>query len=522
MTNGARTDILASYALAFGDKPALIEDRAERQIRWTFAQLDSMSNRLANVLAHLGVVPGDKVVWCGPNSAEIVTAMHAIRKVGATAVPLNYRLSPDEAAYVIDNCDAGLIYIDAEYAPLLSSIRDGLARLKHVVVFGGPAPAGCLDGDALVAKADSSAPPQPAGEGGGPATMIYTSGTTGHPKGALRRGGGDPTQVAALIAHVGYSSDDIYLTTGPLYHSGPGGFMTIAHALGNTVVVQRKFEAEDWLRLIASHRVTSTFSAPATIRLACNLAPEVKARYDRSSMRVMIANAAPWPMALKQAYLADFPAESLWEVYGSTELGVDAVLAPPDQLRKPGSCGLPAPGVELMLLDDDGAEIAASGVPGELFVRSKSVFSTYYKAEEKYQAGRHGEFHSVGDIAYRDEEGYYYICDRKSDMIISGGMNVYPAEIEAVIEAHPDVFEVAVFGIPSQDWGEAVHAVVVAQPTKVVSEQEVTNFAREHLAGYKVPKSVSFMDELPRTGSGKTLKRVLREPYWKDQERGVS
>ncbi|MHB1784756.1 MAG: class I adenylate-forming enzyme family protein, partial [Acidimicrobiales bacterium] len=355
-----------------------------------------------------------------------------------------------------------------------------------------------------------------------PTTMIYTSGTTGHPKGALRRGGGDPTQVAALVGHVGYRPDDVYLTTGPLYHSGPGGFMAIAHALGNTVVVQRKFEAEDWLRLIQAHRVTSTFSAPATIRLACNLAPEIKARYDCSSMRVMIANAAPWSFALKQAYLADFPAMSLWEVYGSTELGVDTVLAPADQLRKPGSCGQPAPGVELMLVDDAGEEITDPGVPGELFVRSKSTFSTYYKAQEKYESGRRGDFHSVGDVAYRDEEGYYYICDRKNDMIISGGMNIYPAEIEAAIEAHPQIFEVAVFGIPSEEWGEAVHAVVVSQNGNKLSQGDVTDFARLHLAGYKVPKSVSFTDELPRTGSGKVLKRVLRDPFWKNQARGVS
>jgi acyl-CoA synthetase (AMP-forming)/AMP-acid ligase II len=228
----------------------------------------------------------------------------------------------------------------------------------------------------------------------------------------------------------------------------------------------------------------------------------------------MIANAAPWSFALKEAYLADFPAESLFEVYGSTELGVDTVLLPEDQLRKPGSCGQPAPGVELALFDDDGNVITEPNVPGELFIRSANVFDTYHKAEDKYEEDRRGDYHTVGDVAYRDDEGYIYICDRKKDMIISGGMNIYPAEIEAALEQHADVFDVAVFGIPSDEWGESVHAVIVARPGANLAADAVMAYAREHLASYKVPRSVTFIDELPRTGSGKILKRVLREPFW--------
>jgi fatty-acyl-CoA synthase/long-chain acyl-CoA synthetase len=332
---------------------------------------------------------------------------------------------------------------------------------------------------------------------------------------------GDPDQLRALVGFIGYTPDDVYLGTGPLYHSGPGGFMSIAFALGNTVVLQRKFDPEDWLRLVEAHRVTTTFSAPTPIRMVCSLPAQVKARYDRSSLRRTVANAAPWSFALKQAYLADFPRDSLFEVYGSTELGVNTVLRPEDQLRKPGSCGKAAPGVEIRLIDDEGREISQPNVPGELFVRSRSVFSTYHKAQEKYEAERRGEFHTVGDVAYVDDEGFYYICDRKKDMIISGGMNVYPAEIEAALEAHPDVYDVAVIGVPSEEWGESVHAVVVPRPGASPTPDEIVAFAREHLAGYKLPRSVSFLPELPRTGSGKILKRVLREPFWKGHERRV-
>src|SRR5262245_6192650 len=513
-------DFLTLYARAFAEKPAVIDDRpgASPEI-WSFAELDRQANRLGNALLSLGVAPRDKVVWCGQNSLGVVRVVHAARKIGATAVPLNYRLSPEEAAYVIDNSDAVVVYADAEYADLMRKIRGDLPKVRHVLVFDGPGAADQLDVARLLSESSAAVPNVERGDGG---TMIYTSGTTGKPKGALRSGGRtDPANQLALMQLLGYRSDDVYITTGPLYHSGPGGFMGVAHALGNTVVLQRKFVPEDWLRLVERYRVTTTFSAPTPIRMVCNLPAEVKARHDRSSMRIMIANAAPWSYALKEAYLADFPEESLFEVYGSTELGVNCVLEPRDQRRKPGSCGKPAPGVELLLVDEQGHDVTEPDVPGELFVRSSGMFDTYYKAQEKYEGNRRGGFMTVGDIAYRDAEGYYYICDRKSDMIISGGMNIYPAEIESALEHHPKIYDVAVIGIPSEEWGESVHAVIVAQPGSALGEADVLGYAREHMAGYKIPRSVTFATEIPRNASGKILKRVLREPFWSGQSRQV-
>jgi fatty-acyl-CoA synthase/long-chain acyl-CoA synthetase len=459
-------------------------------------------------------------VWCGRNSPGIVRAIHARGKVGATSVPLNYRLTPDEAAYVVDDSDAVVVYVDAELAPLFAEIRPRLPRVREIVVFDGPAPPGMLDGDALLAAASDVAPPPSADAASHPATMLYTSGTTGRPKGAVRRPT-DPSEILPLLERIGQVLDDVYITTGPLYHSGPGGYLGIAHLVGNTAVVQRKFDAEDWLRLVDRYRVTTTFAAPTPMRMICNLPLHVKARYDRRSMRRMIANAAPWSFALKEAYMADFGEDSLWEVYGSTELGVDTVLAPEDQRRKPGSCGTAAPGVEIKLFDEEGHEVRAPFVPGEVYVRAAGNFVAYYKAREKYEASRREDFLTVGDIAYRDDEGYYYICDRKNDMIITGGMNVYPAEIEAALDQHRGVLEVAVFGIPSEPWGEAVHAVVVPRPGHRLDAGEVIAFARERLAGYKVPRSVSFAESLPHTGSGKILKRELREPYWRGRSTRV-
>jgi acyl-CoA synthetase (AMP-forming)/AMP-acid ligase II len=508
-------DFLTVYAGSQPDKLGVVDDKGGSDVvQWTYAEFEAEANRVGNALISLGAGPGRKVIWCGPNSLPVVAVMNATRKIGAVAVPLNYRLTAEEARYVVGHSDAEIAYVDAEYAHLFAGLVGELSKLRHVVVYGGPVPEGMLRSEDLTAKA-SDQPPEISDELLTGATMIYTSGTTGKPKGAVRRGS-DPTTALALITLLGYRPDDIYLTSGPLYHSGPSAFMGASVAFGETIIVQRKFDAEDWLRLVDKYRVSSTFSAPALIRMVCALPDEVKQRYDRSSMRVMLANAAPWSFALKQQYVADFPPESLWEIYGSTELGVDCVLEPKDQLRKPGSCGKPAPGVEIVLFDEDGNVVTGTGPdhPGELYVRSTGVFNEYYKQEDSYAAASRGDYHTVGDIAYRDDEGYYYICDRKSDMIISGGMNIYPAEIEAALEQHPLIYDVAVFGIPSEDWGEVVHATVVLAPGAELSVEEITAFGKQHLASYKVPRSVDFVDELPRTGSGKILKRQLRAPFW--------
>ena len=257
-----------------------------------------------------------------------------------------------------------MVYVDADMPPHLE-VRDRIPKVTDVLVYDG-------DGELErhVEQLAATAPAAAATTDTVPSSMIYTSGTTGKPKGAVRRATVDASTAAGLIGLIGYGADDVYLTTGPLYHSGPGGFAAIAQALGNTVVVQHKFDPEDWLRLVQTCGVTTTFTAPTPIRMICNLPAAVKDRYDRSSMKRLIANAAPWTLALKKMYLADFPPDSLWEVYGSTELGVDTVLGPADHLRKPGSCGQPAPGIEIRLLDEVGAVITEPFERGELYVRS--------------------------------------------------------------------------------------------------------------------------------------------------------
>lgn len=506
-------DFMASHAAAHPDRIAVTEG----ELALSFDAFNRLANRTANALTALGVERGEKVLWVGQNGMEVVAIVNAARKAGVMSVPMNYRLTADEAGYIIDNSDTVAVLFDPEQTDQLAPARAACPKVRHWLAFrtggGTTVPSWATDFDALVAAAPDDEPPGPDEGGRSGSTMIYTSGTTGKPKGAVRTTQ-DAAATMALVAHIGYRPDDVYLTTGPLYHSGPLGFMGIVQSLGGSVIVQRKFDPEDWLRLVDRHRVTTTFSAPTPIRRVVDLPAATREEYDASSLVRVIANAAPWPFELKRKYVDAFGDTSLWEVYGSTELGVNTVLTPADQMRKPASCGRAAPNVEIKLFAEDGTEVTEPNEPGELFVRSPLTFDTYYKDEDKFERSRRGDYLSVGDIAYRDDEDYFYICDRKSDMIISGGMNIYPAEIEAVLVAHPAVADAAVFGIPSEEWGEAVHAVVTVYPGQEVTDDELAAFAREHLAGYKLPRSFDRMDEIPRSASGKILKRELRAPYW--------
>ena len=510
-------DLLTMLSEQLGDKPALVEDREGHDVAaWSYGELEANANRLARVFRDLGVAPKERILWCGKNSMMVVACGHAARKLGAISVPLNYRLTPAEARFVVDDCDARVAFIDAEFVPLFEAIRGQIPQVRHVLVFGG-SPGKDMQSAQERTGNVADTPPGTTDEFDG-GSMIYTSGTTGKPKGAVRRSAGDPEQMMAMLNHIGYVSEDVYITTGPLYHSGPGGFLGIATTLGNTAILQREFDERDWLRLVDKYRVTTTFCAPTPIRRICQLPEEVLANYDRSSLRVMIANAAPWSQALKLSYLELFPEQSLFEVYGSTELGVNTILRPEHQRSKPGSCGQCAPGVQIRLYAEDGSIVTEPHVPGELFVRSASVFVTYHKARDKYLEDQRDGWQTVGDIAYFDEEGFFFVCDRKKDMIISGGMNIYPAEIEDALEHNEDVLEVAVFGIPSEEWGESVHACVVKRLKSGLDAESLVAFARGRLAGYKVPRSVEFIAEIPKTGTGKILKRILREPYWQDRE----
>jgi fatty-acyl-CoA synthase/long-chain acyl-CoA synthetase len=472
---------------------------------------DERANRAANALRALGVAPGDRVAVMAFNSIAGFEVSGGLGKLEAIGVPVNFRLRGAELAYILNDSGVRVVCAGPEFVEHLDAARTQLrGGVAFAALTGAPAPQGWLSFEDLLSAASSEQPEVEEVDGLG-ATMIYTSGTTGHPKGAYRPRGVPLQHVMETIGMFDLRQDDVHLMAGPGYHSAVAFFSGLTTACGGTIVIMPRFEAEDALALMARHEVTTTFMAPTLLHRIMDLPPDVRDRYDVSSLRALVLGAAPCPFSLKESATAHF-GEVLYEFYGATETGINLLLRPEDQLRKPGSAGLPPDGQEILLLDDDG-DAVPDGVPGELWARSDWLATYYNRPDATARSMRDGYF-SVGDVAYRDAEGYYYICDRKIDMIITGGVNVYPAEVESCIHAHPDVADVAVIGVPDDNWGEAVKAVVALRPGATAGEQELVDWCRGRIADYKRPRSVDFVGELPRDMAGKLLKRQIREPYW--------
>jgi acyl-CoA synthetase (AMP-forming)/AMP-acid ligase II len=501
-------DVLAAHASRHPDKPALLE--GERV--WTWGDFVARRNRLGHGLVGLGLPAGGHVIVYAENSLEHYLAGAASRAAGLIPAPMNHRLVAEEVLYILDHSDAVAVLVSDRFLPLAEAVRAEAPKVRHWILLGALRRPWAVHADDLRAAGRPEPVPPRVGEGFG-ASIIYTGGTTGKPKGALRRGINPQDLMATLGAMDLLDPAHVHLVAGPMYHSAPGGFAFYTHVVGGTVVIMPRFDPEQALAQIARHRCTSTFMAPTLLKRIVDLPAAVRGRYDVSSMRALIMAAAPCPTSVKEAVVAHF-GPVLYEFYGSTELGVNTVLRPEDVLRKPGSCGRAAPGKEIALLDDEGRPVP-TGQPGELYVRRfPGVLDEYYRDPAATEQMRRGDWYTVGDVAYVDADGFYYICDRKRDMIISAGVNIYPAEIEDVLHRHPGVLDAAVFGVPDEEWGERVHAALHVRPGAALTAEEITAFCRLHLAGYKVPREVSFHDVFPRDAAGKLLKRQLREPYW--------
>ncbi len=502
-SEGGPTDLFSMHAAMRPTKLALVCEERSR----TYAELNARANRIANALKSLGVQAGDRVAVMAHNSLEGIEMSAGIGKISAMHVPVNYRLREHEVAYILNDSGAKAIVVGPELVEVVERARAEVPGKPAYIAIGGEAPVGWLHYEALLAASERP----PIGESSLGSAMHYTSGTTGNPKGAYRPTSVSPQAVLGIVQAFELVETDVHLLAGPLYHSAPSFFTSISLVLGATVVVLPKFDATEALRLIDRHRITTTFMAPTLLQRLCDVPNEVAARFNTSSLRAIILGGAPCPYALKVRAVKRF-GECLWEFYGATETGFVTILRPEDQLRKPGSCGQAALNQDIRLLDEAG-QLVPDGTPGEIWARNSWLAQYYNKPEATAKSMRDG-FFSVGDIAYRDPEGYYYICDRKIDMIISGGVNIYPAEIEAVLIAHPAVSDVAVIGVPDPHWGESVKAVVELRPGTSASAEELIAFCAERLADYKRPRSVDFVDELPRNPAGKLLKVQIRELYW--------
>jgi acyl-CoA synthetase (AMP-forming)/AMP-acid ligase II len=508
----AEPDILALHAASRPEATALILD----QRRVSYAELNRRANRAAHALAGLGLKPGDRAAGMSHNSIAGFELAHAHRKAGVIGVPINFRLKSAEVAHVLNDSGARAVFAGPEFVPVIEGARPLLEGEPARVAYAGGA-RGWLDYEALLESQPESdfAPPDDLGLG---TTMIYTSGTTGRPKGALRRGGYPVELALELIQLLGMLPDDVHLMAGPAYHSAVGFFCALTTLLGGTITILPRFEPEPALRVIERDRVTTTFMAPTLLQRIMDLPDGVRRRYDTSSLHSIYLSAAPCPYALKERAVAYFGAV-LWELYGATETSFNLVLRPEEQLSHPGAAGRPLATSEIRLLDPEGNPVP-EGTPGQLWVRNPAL-AEYHNNPEATSAALRDGFFSVGDVAFRDAEGYYHICDRLVDMIISGGVNVYPAEIEAVLAAHPAVRDVAVIGVPDPEWGESVKAVVELQPGAAEDAEELIAWCGERLAGYKRPRSVDFVAELPRGVDGKLHKRRLREEYWAEAGRKI-
>src|SRR6266581_6843495 len=479
----ADTDILAGHAATKPAKPAVVFQG--RTI--DFASLNRRANRAANMFLSLGCGLDDRVAVMSLNSATGFEITNGLRKAGLIVACINYRLRGPEVAYVLNDSGARVVVAGPDHVEVVEAARSDVTGDVHYIAAGDRIPDGWLGYEELMQRASEEAPEGSGADG--PSllkSMIYTSGTTGHPKGAWRPKGVNLENVLQVIMIFDLTESDVHLMCGPGYHSAVGFFSALHQLLGSTVVVQPKFEADDALDLIERNRVTTTFMAPTLLQRLLD-AQERKPR-DVSSLRALIIGAAPFPYALKQRAESVF-GQILCDFYAATETGINTVLRPEDQLRKPGSCGTAVPAQEIRLVE-------------------------YYNRPDATGKSLHDGYFSVGDVAYRDDEGYYYICDRQIDMIISGGVNIYPAEVEAVLHAHPAVADAAVIGVPDDQWGESVKAIVQLRSSASATAEELIAFCDARIAGYKKPRSVDFVDEIPREPAGKLLKRKLRERYW--------
>ena len=502
---------LDAHAAVRPDKMALI--CGERAL--TYAELNRRAKRLGNALRSLGVKAGDRVAVMAHNSIEALETAAATGKINGISLPINYRLVEREVSYVLNDSESRAVVVGPDLISVVEGARPDVKGDLLYIGFGGEVPQGWLRYEELL---EAGSDVTPVSEDAVGSTMSYTSGTTGNPKGAYRPNGVPVADVLQAVMAFELSEADVHLLAGPYYHSAPNFFASMHLLLGSTVVIMPKFDAVEALRLIDQHRVTATFVAPTLLLRMCDVPAGTANRYNTRSLRSIILGGAPCPYAVKVRAQERF-GQVLWEFYGATETGIVTILRPEDQLRKPGSCGKAAYGQEIRLLDEAGNAVP-DGTPGEFWSQSPWL-AEYYKKPEATASNMHDGFFSVGDIAYSDEEGYYYICDRRIDMIISGGVNIYPAEIEAVLTAHPAVADVAVIGVPDEQWGESVKAVVALHPGVTATADELIAFCGERLADYKRPRSLDFVDELPRSPSGKLLKNAIRKPYWEAAGRKI-
>ncbi len=507
-------------------------------------ELFKRCNQIVHGLRALGLRRGDCIATVLPNGPPMVELCLAALQSGLYITPINHHLAPPEIAYILKDCEAQALFYAPRFEktvlPALDAAKTALGAGSERCFVVPDSQAESTGGRAYESLLNGKPQTLPADRTMGLA-MTYTSGTTGQPRGVRRPLADLPPEATAVrFAHFlmlfGIRPGDaagIHLCVSPLYHTAVLSFTLASLHLGHRVVLLERFDAEETLCCIEREKVSTSHMVPTQFKRLLDLPAEVRQRYDVGSLRQIIHSAAPCPIEIKKRMLAWW-GPVIYEYYSASE-GGGTLVTPEQWLLRPGTVGLPWPQSEIRILDDAGNP-CAPGQVGTVYIRMAGSSFAYHKDVKKTEAAWRGEFFTVGDAGYLDEAGYLFLCDRKADMIISGGVNIYPAEIETVLLTHPQVADVAVFGIPDDDWGESVKAVIelrglkkdaAAEPSlpppseQKELETELRVFCKERLAGYKCPRSFDFTPALPRDPNGKLYKRKLRDPYWQGRDRAI-
>jgi len=514
------TDFLSIAAAICPDKDAIVfEDK-----RYTFSQLSERVNRLANGLLKLGVSKGDRVSFLQVNCNQCVENYFAVAKTGAIYMPLNFRAKEKELGYMLNTAEAETLIAGERYIPLIKSIRPELKTLKNFISIENKHDDMLYYEDIISSSPDDEVVVD---IGEDDTTMLmYTAGTTGFPKGVMLSHNSFSAYVLENVTPADPTSDESNILTVPLYHVAGIQAMMAAIYGGRTLVMERQFEPEEWMTLVEKEKVNRAMMVPTMLKQLLDH-PDFK-KHDLSSLRVITYGAAPMPLPVIRKALEEFPGVSFINAFGQTETASTiTALGPEDhvltgteeekekKLKRLASIGKPMADVEMKVVDEEGNTLP-QGEVGEILARGPRVMSGYWKDEEKTAKtiDKDGWVHT-GDVGYVDEDGYYFLSGRSSDMIIRAGENISPEELENVIRDHPKVGDVAVIGVPDETWGEEPRAVVIPKKGEKPTEEEIMEYCRQNLASFKRPRSVVFVDELPRNPMGKLIKKDIREKYGK-------
>jgi long-chain acyl-CoA synthetase len=489
--------------------------------RLSYGDLDRRSNQIANALIAEGLRPQARIAILCKNSPAFFELWFGAAKANVVLVPVNFRLAPPEVAYIVEHARAELLFVGADFYPLVRQIAHELKSVRRIIALDGPH-AAFTDYVAWAVGQSQSDPARPVSISDC-AIQMYTSGTTGHPKGVQLSHANLLTLLPGALCQLGaWHENDVSLVCMPLFHIGGSGWALVGLYRGVENVLLRDPDPVAILRVIPEFRITKVFLVPALLLFLLQV-PQCQAT-DFSSLELILYGASPAPIDLVRNARRVFGC-GLAQLYGLTETtGAITYLPPEDHgehaIVRLKSCGKPMAGVEIRVVDALGKDVAIGEV-GEIVCRSPQVMLGYWNEPEATEGSIRDGWFYTGDAGYLDQDGYVYIYDRVKDMIISGGENIYPAEVESALFGHPAVADVAVIGVPDDKWGESARAIVVKKPGVDVKPEELIDFARKRIAAYKVPRSVDFVDALPRNAAGKILKRALRKPYWADQERQV-